>query len=348
MKNSTIFQGNVSSVSNTPFSPVPRSIAIFVIAFVTGNIVSGTFGNGCVCFRLLRRRHFRKVPHYLLGNLALTGVLTSLFNMPLLVVMTSVSYFQIRDCPVVEILCKVGFSLTFPCMSLNAMTLWLMAFDRQDCVLRPFNRRVTTSNIKKLILATWMFALIIFVLFSISIRKAPNACVEFYPYNNLKTKLFHDKFFIVLHSVVGQFDKITFLIVIITFFRIKKALRPIAMNPLHQLLRRREKRITSLTYKLCGIFLLLRLPVIICHMMLPRIESVQETTIKTANLVSNAMLHLMYVANPVFHHKMLRIRPPNQRGAIAVEPVRRTACVREYQNDGGETQSQSMTYDTKL
>lgn len=109
--------------------------------------------------------------HYLLGSLALTGLLSALLDMPSIIVMTVVNYFAIRDLPVaVEVFCKTKLSTAFALTVLNALTLSLMAFDRQDCVLRPFRRRITKRNVRKIIYVTWVVALIIVAVLAILTR----------------------------------------------------------------------------------------------------------------------------------------------------------------------------------
>ena len=190
-------------------------------------------------------------------------IFASFFSMPLLVVMTIVNCFQIRDLFVAELFCKVGFSSGYACMVVNALTLWLMAFDRHDCVLRPFNRHLTTANVKILVGVTWIVAFITAVLFGISIRNVLFVCIEFYPYSN--SMIEYGGLFEAILVVVGQFDKITVLIVTISFFRILKAFRSSAVNPSNSARQRSEKKFTWLTYKICGVFLLFRVPVIISH-----------------------------------------------------------------------------------
>lgn len=350
MNNSTNFEGNLPTTRSASSTRVPRHLAIFVIVFVAVSILAGTFGNGGVCLLHRKRRDLRKVPHYLLANLALSGILMSLLSMPLLIFMTVVNYFQIDDSLVLEFLCKVGFVSSFACNVMNAVTLWLMAFDRQECVLRPLDRHITTSNVKKIILATWALALTTLVLFSISIRNEQSVCIEFFPFNNMLTELGHHKLFTILLSIVGQFDKITIVIMVVTFFRIVKALRSSVVNASNLTLRQRQqKKLTYLTYKMLGIFLLFRVPVIVCQTALPRIESVQERTTKTTSLVSYAMLNLVYVANPILHHKMLKIRPAKHGNATATRPavdlelVETAVHDRENQNTSVETQSESIT-----
>ncbi len=60
------------------------------------------------------------------------------------------------------------------CFRLHQTTLSLMAVDRQDCVLRPFHRRITTRNVKTVILVTWFVALVlnsVYILFEISCKR---------------------------------------------------------------------------------------------------------------------------------------------------------------------------------
>lgn len=218
--------------------------------------------------------------------------------------MTIVNYFQIRYMFVAEIFCKVGFTSGYACMVVNALTLWLMASDRHDCVVRPFNRRLTTRNVKILIGVTWTSGFTTAVLIGISIRNEPSVCIAFYPYSN--SIIEYGGLFEAILAVVGQFDKITILIVVISFFRILKAFRSSAVNPSNSAHQRREKKLTWLTYKICGVFLLLRIPVIISHVTTS--GKLQDTTGRTARLVSYAMVHLMYVANPILHRKMLTVR----------------------------------------
>ena len=51
-------------------------------------------------------------------------------------------------------------SSSFLCAVVNSVTLSLMAIDRDDCVLRPFNRRMTPSNMKFIIAGKWIGAVL--------------------------------------------------------------------------------------------------------------------------------------------------------------------------------------------
>ena len=282
-------------------------------------ILAGTLGNACVYIFLRRRQDLRKVAHYLLGNLAAIGVFSALFSTPLLIVMTTVNYFQIEDSEVAEILCKVGFPSGYACIVVNALTLWLMAFDRHDCVRRPFRRRLTTRNVKKVVAGTWILAFMSAVFFAVSIRNEPSVCTKFYIYNNKITSHPYGVAFTVVFSVLYQLDKVTFVVVLITFFRIMRAFRSSAVRPSNSSQERRERRLTWLTFKLCCIFLLFRTPATISNAL--RGGNFDNTMLRTARLVTVAMVNFMYVANPVLHRKILAVRAPNQVGSSSRQMV---------------------------
>ena len=320
--NSANYQSNFSTTSSVFSTRVPRNLAIMVITFLATCVLLGALGNVRVCVLFRRRQdRLRNVQHYFLGSLALTGVLSSLINAPSLIVMTVVNYFQIRELSVADSICRVGFPSGFAFNVLNALTLWLMAFDRQDCVLRPFKRRLTTSNVKKIIPVIWMLPLVTAILFHVAIRDELSVCVKFFPYDTYLAERSRSVFTLTL--IVAQLDNITVLIIVVTFFRIMKKLRSSAVNPsLNSTSQRQEKALTSLTFKIGGVFLLCRVPVKI-YLLVSRAGGFQETTIKSTYLVSIALIHLMYVANPFIHRKVLKLRSLNQEGSAdrqAVEP----------------------------
>ena len=317
MNNSTNFQANLSLTSSRPSTRVPRNLAVFIVTFVAICVLAGTFGNARVCVLLRKRQNLRKVPHYVLANLAMTGVLSSLIHAPLIIVMTVANYFQIRDESVVEILCRTSFPSGFAFIVLNAPTLWLMALDRQDCVCRPFRRRLTTSNVKKIIPVMWVLSLLTYVFIVMSMRSESFACIQIYPYSNDPPKFRRPM--IGLIAIVGQLDNVTVLIIIVTFFRIMKRMHSSTVNSsLYSTFQRQEKTLTMLTYKICGVFLLCRVPNN-ARFFLSKIGGFQATP--AAILVTITLIHFMYVANPFIYHQMLKVRFSNRERATVRKPV---------------------------
>jgi len=310
MNNSKHFKAEFST-DRANSTRVPRGLAIFVVTFVGINILVATISNASLLILLRRRRDLRKVPHYLLGNLALTGLLAALFNMPLLIGMTAVNYFEMNtEVPAaVEVFCKVSFSSSFAFLVLTDLTLFLMAFDRQDCVLRPLNRRITQSKVKKIIPLTWILSLLTAAFFAIAIRNESAACIKFYPYNNVARL---PSVLLAAIAVVAQLDTLTVLFIPVTSFRTIKQLRSAEVSPLNSAHRRQEMKLIRDTCKICTVFLLFRVPINVCHFV-ANIGGYRGPTTNSAMLVTVTLAASLYVAIPFLHHEMLQVKPPNQQ-----------------------------------
>ena len=161
MYNSTKLNVSIMIEESYPSTSIPKSLAIAVSVMLSIFILAGAFGNALVCNGLRSRRDLRKVPHYLLASLSLTGLVTSLSGMPFLLIHTIVIYLQVCHLPVFGILCKLGVSLSIGCLALNALTLIGITLDRHHCVVRPFSRRLSAQNVKKTLIVTWLLAFII-------------------------------------------------------------------------------------------------------------------------------------------------------------------------------------------
>lgn len=171
MPNSTNVNISTMMDKSYPSPQLPRSLAIAVFVMLSILTFAGASGNAFLCNRLRRRRGLRKVPHYLLASLSLTGLLTSFFGMPSLLIATVVNYLQAGHIPVAQTVCKLGFPLSVGCVALNALTITLMTMDCHDCVVRPFRRRLSTQNVKKIVPLTWLVGFIIAAVLLVLLRK---------------------------------------------------------------------------------------------------------------------------------------------------------------------------------
>ena len=306
---STVIEGSYPSTS-----AIPRSLAMAVFVMLSILILAGASGNAYVYNLLRRRRDLRKVPHYLLGSLSLTGVLTSLFSMSSLLIATIVNYLQVGHSPVAEILCKVGFPLTIGCVSLDSLNVILMTIDRHDCVVRPFSRRLSTQNVQKILLFTWLVSFIIAAVLLVLIRKEISVCYTWFPYNQPKAFQTEQGNFILIYlATIGQLGMLAIVLVIITFLRVVKTLRaPTILQSTNSSIRQRQERqLTWLTYGICGNYILFKLPLLICSMVGFNKE-LQGTTLNTAMLVTATMMYSLFVLNPILHFKIIRVRRPNR------------------------------------
>ena len=311
---------NVSAMMEESYSstPMPRSLAIAVLVMLSTLILTGASGNAFVCNLLRRRRDLRKVSHYLLASLSLTGIITSLLGLPSLLIAALVNYLQAGDLPIAQTLCKLGFPFCVGCVALNALTITLMAIDRHDCAVRPFRRRLSTQNVKKILSLTWLVGFMIAAVLLVLFRKETFVCYTWFPYE--QSKAFQTEQGNVIRTYLTtmvQLDTLAIVLVIITFFRVVKEIRslvvPQSTNSTIQ--QRQEKRLTRLTYGVSGTYILFRLPLIVGHIVMSAVEF-QGKALNTVFLLANVLVFSTFVLNPVLYCKMLRVRQPNRVGPV--------------------------------
>ena len=238
--------------------------------------------------------------------------------MPSLLIATIVNYLQAGHLPVAQTLCKLGFPLCIGCVALNALTITLMTIDRHDCVVRPFRRRLSTNNVKKILPLTWFLGFIIAVVLLVLFRKETSVCYTWFPYEQSKAFQTEQGNVIRIYlTTVAQLDTLAIVLVIITFFRVLKKLRsqviPQMTNSTIQ--QRQEKQLTRLTYGISGTYILFRIPLIICNIVASALEF-QGRALNTALLLTNVMVFSTFVLNPILNFKMLRVRQPNRVGPV--------------------------------
>ena len=298
------------SLTNSITQTTPSmEVAISVVILLSIGILAGTVGNARVCILFIRRRHdLRKVPHYLLASLSLTGLLSSLIKLPAHLAMTIVNYFPVSQVSL-EVVCKTGFSSAMGFSVLNALTLCLMAIDRYDSVVRPLNRRLSLFNVKKVILATWIVALLSSSFHGVMLRKEISICFWLDPYSFPTTS--SGSYAVAVYTmIVGTLPNVaTVIIIFATIFRVVRKLRSSLLPRLGSLQRRRENETTKLTYKICAVFLISWFPVIVCNTV-AKIGRFHGTMIQTVKLFAVVISNFNYVLNPIIHFKMLQVRLP--------------------------------------
>ena len=130
---------NRSTSNNGHVLPVSPGTAIASVTMLSIASLVGFLANARVCYLIRKRSDLRKVPHYLFCSLAVNGIFNSLLNLPSRLALTVI---RLCDIPVsADPACAVLVPSGLACNILNAVTLSLMAIDRQDCVLRPFKHR---------------------------------------------------------------------------------------------------------------------------------------------------------------------------------------------------------------
>ena len=185
-----------------------------------------------------------------------------------------------------------------------------MAIDRQDCVLRPFQRRLTKFNIRKVLLAVWIMTVVLTIP-SLVTRFQETSLCQFY--NSFKSNVNTAR---KLYTVgLGtSLSVVTVLIITITFFRILKGLRMNVMpqaSGAQQIQQRRENQITKLTYRTCAVFLVVWLPLILANVVMRAVKFDAYVT-GPVRLVLIVVSNFNYAVNPFLNFKILLARPRNQ------------------------------------
>ena len=125
-------------------------------------ILFSLFGNGVVVRVVQKNRRMRTITNYLIINVALADLLTTVFNMlPTL-------YWIFRGIDVWamggwigEVLCKLLNFAQSVSISVSVLTLCAIAFDRSFAIFRPLKRVITFRVAKGVITASWVSSMFV-------------------------------------------------------------------------------------------------------------------------------------------------------------------------------------------
>ena len=310
--------------------PIPQSVIGTSLVLTVVFLVAGTYANARVCLLFGRRRDLRKVPHFLLANLSAIGLLSSLLVMPILVSMATRYLMKQRDSVDLKPLCKIHLAVSFFCSAVNSMTLSLMAMDRQDCIFRPLRRRLHSGNVKRVLLAVWCAATIIYVVFAILLTIEDSQCPQSDPFNLMSSFSKSSFLFSAYITIFGSvFNVAAILIIVITFLRIVKRLRSSSLPHSRSLHQRYESQITKITFNTCAIFILSWFPVMISQLV-ARFLTAGSENLPSLKLITITLTSFKYVANPLLHYKMLKTTFPITR----IRAMVKIQCSEEVKDNG--------------
>ena len=268
-------------------------------------IVIGFEGNEKVGCFLVQRRDLRKVPHFLLASLAVNGIISSVFSLPSRLAM--LAFVGLARIGYAKPAFYIVISSSFLCAVVNSVTLSLMAIDRQDCVLCPFNRRMTPSNVKFMIAGKWIGALFLtsilfFIVFFDPSTLSPETF--FFKLSDLK----HKPIFIcyIMGKVINVF---TLIIVIVTAIRVIKTIRSSTLPDAASLHRRQENKLTWLTYNISGVCVACWGPQFICAGLLA--SDFDRDVVGNAMVIISTVGLYNYVLNPLVYRGILNRKGNN-------------------------------------
>ena len=273
--------GSVHDKTDTAsLSPSPSVVTANTVLSVLA-IFFGAVGNIFVYYRLEKRN----VPHFLFASLLLNGIFSTLLKLPLrMVVFIFSKFFNFH---------LILSPINLGCGVVNAWTLLLMAIDRHDCVLRPFNRRLSLQNVKFVIVLSWASALVLgLIVFFVSLFSEGNRQIIFQ----------------LTGGGLILFTGTSFILIIITAIRTIKSLRSSPLPETASLYRKQEVQMAWLTYKICFVTLLFWLPAFVCVSALVKFGENQTNATISALIITTTLTEFHYVVNPVVFYKYLIIR----------------------------------------
>ena len=297
---------NHSSFTAPSSALVTPSTAIADQTLLLIAIVIGFAGNAKVCYFFVKRQDLRKVPHFLFASLAVNGIISSLFNLPFRLAL--ITLIKLGRIDYAKIACNIAVSSSFLCSVVNSATLSLMAIDRQDCVLRPFNRRMTPSNVKFIIAGKWIGALVLTSVLIFSVFFNHSICVKLSPETLFfkMSELKDDPIF--MYYIMGvAFNVVTLIIFIVTAIRVIKTIRSSTLPDAASLHRRQENKLTWLTYKVSGLCLVCWVP--LCVFLAA--SGVRGDAIVNALVITSTVGYYNYVLNPLVYRGIMKTKPNN-------------------------------------
>ena len=172
-----------------------------------------------------------------------------------------------------------------------------MAIDRQDCVLRPFKRRMGRNNIPKVIALSWIgksgFNL------SHNLQISSPTIRRMWRYS----KGHRNWSYVGILS--NSFNIASVLIIVVTALRIIKRLRSSPVPQSKSPHRRQESKLLSLTYEICGVFIVCKLPTSVYFPVAIFLEK-NDYTLANFLVIALTMSNFHYVVNPFLYYNMLR------------------------------------------
>ena len=305
---------NRSSVNVLPSAVDVLGTIITNLTLLLIAIVIGFAGNAKVCYFFVQRQDLRKVPHFLFASLAVNGIISSVFSLPSRLAM--LAFAGLGRIDYAKPAFYIAVTSSFLCAVVNSVTLSLMAIDRQDCVLRPFNRRMTPSNVKFIITGKWIGALFLTsLLFSIVLFEPSTLSPETFisKLSDLKENP------ILIYFIMGKvLNVVTLIIVIVTAIRVMKTIRSTTLPDAASLHRRQENKLTWLTYKISGVCVACWVPQFICTGLLA--SDFDRNVVVNAMAITSTVGYYNYVLNPLVYYGILKERPgreaANRRGRL--------------------------------
>ena len=280
-----------------------RGILITIMVAFAVQIPIGIPGNLYICLFLYKRKDLRKATHILLWNLSFVGVLVSATYVPLWLFVIVMVQFVREPHHIGWGIFRYSYSMLL--FGVQTLTIVVMAIERHDAVMRPFKRRITATNVQKVVLWLWFF---VGVTFAVHLPLGANDAVENQVIYNLQ-KTAPSLILTIALTNLYLFGAI--IVIFATFARIVKRLRS---SPFAESNARAEARVTRLTYYLMFTHVISWLPIILAAV-IGRKLGATEIQLEAAKVLLLGLSNISYLVNPLIHMGIVNAaqrQPPSQ------------------------------------
>ena len=176
-----VMDGNESSFNATthatPEGQQSLDFWIIKIVFYCIILLGSSLGNSLVIYIIASNARMRTPSNYLIMNLAVCDFVTPVLSIPFDFVLEEYNYVWIYGAS----MCKILWPLTTLSSTSAALTLAAISLDRYRVIMHPFKARLTLVKIKCIIVATYLFCLLMVTPYSYVLGLKGNECGETWP-----------------------------------------------------------------------------------------------------------------------------------------------------------------------
>lgn len=175
-----VMDGNESSFNATmQATEVEKSLDFWIIKIVFYCIIllGSSLGNSLVIYIIASNVRMRTPSNCLIMSLALCDFVTPVLSIPFDFVLEEYNYIWIYGAS----MCKILWPLTTLSSTSAALTLAAISLDRYRVIMHPFKARLTMVKIKCIIVAIYLFCLLMVTPYSYVLALKGSECRETWP-----------------------------------------------------------------------------------------------------------------------------------------------------------------------
>lgn len=173
-------EANDSDFNSTAQSAeVEQSLHFWIIKIVCYCIIllGSSVGNSLVIYIIASNVRMRTPSNLLIMNLAVCDFVTPVFSIPFDFALEEYNYIWIYGAS----MCKILWPLTTLSSTSAALTLAAISLDRYRVIMHPFKPRLTMVKIKCIIVAVYLFSLLMVTPYSYVLSMKESECRETWP-----------------------------------------------------------------------------------------------------------------------------------------------------------------------